>query len=279
VTSISTVSTHPEARWHAKLRLGYLQAGRSGPPVVLLHGWGAFKELWWSTLLALAPSYRAFALDLPGHGASPLGGHSHMPAIAAAVSQFCDEHGLDEVALVGHSLGGNVALELALSRPRLVSRLVLVAPAADAHALPPYVGTYIHPDYGWTALRFARLMQTVMRPIGDRVPHLHGNGLLRPFLRRVAYASRHDPTALHTLLAGMFANPLGQRARALAVPTLVVGGQFDSVVPPAEARRIAACIPAARFALIRGAMHNPMDERPASFERVLLAFLDASNQA
>jgi pimeloyl-ACP methyl ester carboxylesterase len=241
--------------------------------VLLLHGWAAFKELWWSTLVALAPRYRAFALDLPGHGESPLRERFTMPNVADSVSQFCDEHGLREIALVGHSMGGNVALELALRRPDLVRCLALVAPAADAHALPPYVGLYVHPIHGWTILRVARLIQGMMRPVGDRVPHIHGNGLVRPFLRRVAYASRHDPMAMRALLSSMFANPLSERAKGLRVPTLVINGQFDSVVPPAEAQRIADAIPNARFRLVRGAMHNPMDERPAAFERVLTQFL------
>ncbi len=279
MASISSISPRFDARWHASSHLAYLQAGEVGPPVVLLHGWAAFKELWWSTLVALAPRYRAFALDLPGHGDSPLRERFTMLNVADTIAHFCDEQGLREVALVGHSMGGNVALELALRRPDLVRCLALVAPAADAHALPPYVGLYVHPIHGWTILRVARLIQGVMRPVGDLVPHMHGNGLVRPFLRRVAYASRHDPTAMRALLSSMFDNPLSARAKDLRVPTLVVNGQFDSVVPPAEARRIANAIPQARFSLVRGAMHNPMDERPAAFERVLMQFLNEQMHA
>lgn len=245
--------------------------------MVLLHGWAAFKEIWWSTLLALAPHFHTFAPDLPGHGASPLGQRVQMLDIADAIGDFCDTHNLREIALVGHSMGGNIALELALRRPHLVRRLVLVAPAADAHALPPFVGTYIHQTYGWAALRFARLIQSAVRPIGAHVPHVHGNGFVRPFLRRVAYASQHDPMAMRVLMASMFANQLSERASEVRVPTLVINGQFDSVVPTFEARRVAAQIPDARFALIPGALHNPMDERPAAFERVLLEFLRREN--
>src|SRR5690242_16022009 len=82
-------------------------------------GWSAFKELWWSTLLALEPCARALAPDMPGHGGSPLQGSVTMSLIATRIAQFCAARGLERITLVGHSMGGNIALELALARPDL----------------------------------------------------------------------------------------------------------------------------------------------------------------
>lgn len=263
----------PQAKWDAERKIAYLQCGDHGPVVVLLHGWGAFKELWWSTLCALAPYYRVYALDMPGHADSQVAGDWSMAGIAKIVGDFCDGLALKEICLVGHSMGGNVALQVALSRPDLITSLVLVDAVADANALPRYVGTYVHPIVGWPVLRFAKLIQSILSPVGNWVPHLHGNGWVRPFLRRIAYSSRHDSFNLHTLLRGMFDNPLGEAAKSLHVPTLVISGRFDSVVPASEARRIASLLPNARYAEIAWAMHNPMDETPAIFEGLLLDFL------
>ena len=116
--------------------------------MVLLHGWGAFKELWWSTLRALGHDHRCFALDVPGHGASPLGRAASIAGLAEAVAAFCDALGLERIALIGHSMGGSVACELALRRPDLVERLVLVDPAVDASSMPGFSRTYL---LGFTA--------------------------------------------------------------------------------------------------------------------------------
>jgi hypothetical protein len=97
---------------------------------------------------------------------------------------------------------------------------------------------------------------------------------LRPWLRRSHYLTRHDLLGMRSLLGGLFENPLADQLALLNLPTLVVTGELDAVVPAEQARRAVAAIPGARLAVIRGAMHNPMDERPREFERVLLEFLE-----
>jgi 3-oxoadipate enol-lactonase len=263
-------------QWHEPLRLSYLQAGNAGPAVVLLHGWGAFKELWWSTLLALAPSYRAFAPDFPGHGGSAMGEQADMPGLARLIGSFCASLGLEEIILVGHSMGGCVAVELALERPDLVKRLVLVDAAVDAQLMPAFVRTYLHPQVGWPGLRFSLAMGKVVAPLGRRVPHQHGGGVLMPWFRRISYQMSHDPAAIYRILNGLFATEAGERLKHIGQPTLVISGQFDGLVPPAHSRRTANAIPDARFVIIPNALHNPMDEQPAAFEQALLQFLQGA---
>ena len=261
------------ARRHKRLELAYLQAGERGPVVLLLHGWGAFKELWWSTLRRLGRDHRCFALDLPGHGRSLIGRADSIDGLVDAVLAFCDELGLAEIALVGHSLGGSVACELALRRPALVRRLILVDAAVDAHLMPSFARTYLLPRYGWGLFRLMLLGARVSSPIGAQVPHEHGGGWLLPWLRRGSYIAVSEPEALYRLYRSLFATKAGETLRQITASTLVLSGQFDSVVPPAHSRRVARTIPNARYAEIAGALHNPMDERPHGFEQAVRAFL------
>lgn len=264
------------ARTHERGALAYLQAGESGPVVVMLHGWGAFKELWWSTLRALGRDHRCVAVDLPGHGRSPIGRSDSIVALADSVAAMCDDLGLREITLMGHSMGGSVAAELALRRPDLVRRLVLVAAAVDPHLMPSMARTYLLPRDGWTLFRLMLLGARIASPVGAMIPHEHGGGWLRPWLRRGSYLAFFEPEALYRLYRSLFATSAGETLRQIAVPTLVVSGQLDTVVPPRHSRRTARAIPGAQYAEIPGALHNPMDERPRSFERAVRAFLDAT---
>lgn len=146
--------------FYESLALGYVWAGEQGAPLVMLHGWGAFKELWWSTLRDLGRDHRCFAIDLPGHGDSALQHIDSMAQIADMIAAFCAANGLEAITLFGHSMGGCVAVELALRHPDLVRRLVLVDAAVDARLMPAFARSYLLPGIGWPALR---LMQTVGR--------------------------------------------------------------------------------------------------------------------
>ena len=261
-------------------QLSYLQIGAGASATVLLHGIVASKEIWWSTLVALAPLGRAFAPDLPGHGGSPLLGASGMAQIATRIGDFCDAQGLTAITLVGHSMGGNIALELALARPALVRRLVLADPAAHSTDMPIYTrSARISSSQRWAALRASIALAQKVGRVGRYVPHRHCGGFVLPALRRASYLKRHDVGALQQQLDSLFSNPIGARLAEIRVPTLVISGEFDPLVPPALSRRVAEAIPGARYAEIRGAAHNPMDERPREFARVLLEFLNPATDS
>jgi pimeloyl-ACP methyl ester carboxylesterase len=240
--------------------------------VLLLHGWGDSKEIWRPTIAALAGEARAVAPDLPGHGGSPLAGAGRMPQLAERVERLAHATGLVPFDLVGHSMGGNVALELALAHPELVRRLVLVAPAALAPEMPRYTRIYLHPAAGWAALRATLALYGRLAALAQHIPA----GAELPYaalLRRSAGAVAHDPESLRVVLRGLFDNPLGRRLHEVRAPTLVVSGELDVVVPPALSRRVAQAIPGGRYVGIPRATHHPMDDRPREFERVVLDFL------
>src|SRR5215218_7223382 len=111
----------------AQTGLHFLSAGK-GEPVVLLHGWGGFKEMWWGTTPALSPSHRVIAFDWPGHGSSdPLEtGLPVLYALADLALTRCAALSLCLVTLVGHFVGGNVVAWVAVTRPVLVARLAII---------------------------------------------------------------------------------------------------------------------------------------------------------
>ena len=254
-------------------RLSYIEAGAAGPTVVLLHGWSAFKELWWSTLLALAPHAHAYAPDMPGHGDSPLLGSTSMRQIAERIERFCAIRGDNRIVLVGHSMGGNIALELTLARPDLVEQLVLVDAAVQPAEMPMYTRSYLDQTFGWAVLRTSMAAARQISLVGRFVPHAHQGGVVLPALRRVTYMARNDADAMRVLLDRLFENPIGPRLADVRVPTLVISGEFDPLVPPPLSQHVAAAIPGAQYAVIRRAAHNPMDERPREFNAILLDFL------
>jgi pimeloyl-ACP methyl ester carboxylesterase len=270
----STIPDQPAEAFCDATQLSYLQIGTGAGATVLLHGFGGSKEIWWSTLVALAPLGRAFALDLPGHGRSLLLGDAGMAQIAARISDFCDARGLTTITLIGHSMGGNIALELTLARPALVQRLVLADPAAHSTDLPIYTNSArTNSLQRWAALRTGIAFAQKVGRVGRYVPHRHRGGFVLPALRRASYLARHDVGAMLQQLDGLFANPIGARLGEIHMPTLVISGEFDPLVPPIYSQRVAEAIPGARYVVVRRAGHNPMDERPRAFEQILLEFL------
>jgi pimeloyl-ACP methyl ester carboxylesterase len=261
------------------LGLHYLEAG-SGHPVVLLHGWAAFKEIWWGTLRALEPRYRGIALEWPGHGRTPAAeGIRLLTDLANLAEQSCAALGLAEITVVGHSMGGRVAALLALLRPDLVRRLVLVDAALD----PAHIAFY-----GRSMLKFNAVQRSVLisqrlgRGIGrwlKPAPHDHSGGLIRPYLRRAYYNGLADPHMLHSYMTALYAESLDARLPEIQQPTLVISGERDPLVLPRQARRAAEQIPNAELAIIPRAQHTPMDDRPAAFHRALLDFLDRTPPA
>jgi pimeloyl-ACP methyl ester carboxylesterase len=270
--------THIEHCYHHRLGLSYLTAGEEGPAIVFLHGWGAFKELWWSTLRDLGRDYRCFAIDMPGHGESRLGQADQIERIATLVADFCADLGLTAIILVGHSMGGSVAVEVTLRYPHLVRRLALIDAAVDAYRMPTYTRLYLLPAIGWPVFRITQAIGRAFRPIGQRIPHDHGGGWIRPWVRRASHLATFDPEGLYRILRSLFATRADERLQQIRVPTLVLTGQFDSLVPPSHARRLAQVIPGARYVVLPASIHNPMDEQPGAFTRALRAFLSDDDE-
>lgn len=261
--------------------VGALVSGpRDAPETLLfLHGWGGSKELWWNTLARLAGTHHGVALDLPGTGGTPLPpGLRTMPDMARWVARTCDRLGLARVTLVGHSLGGNLAAQVALDFPALARRLVLVDAALDPAALPARARWPLHGRLGLPALRLMRLASLPMAAAGRRAPHDRTLSFWRAYARRTHWYTQanRDDRALQCQLQALTDNPLPPaRLSALRLPLLILHGARDAVVPVAGARALANALPGAALIVFPAAHHCPMDTDPDRFAQSLRDFCDS----
>jgi pimeloyl-ACP methyl ester carboxylesterase len=247
----------------------YAQEGRLAlPPLVFLHGWGASHKFWRWTLPAFAPRRRCIAPDWVGFGRSekPRGRAYTMEALAGWLGSFLDALGIGQAELVGHSMGGTIALLFALAHPERVSRLALSNPLVDG-------GSAFNRR---TRMLMAWPMRSILFPLGRCGP------LRRWATRDFSYVQNLDDDLAADVVAGTYESTMGSllslrstdlrpRLSSLAVPTLAIGTDRDELIAPAQAD----LVPARRRARIAETGHIPMVERPAEFNRVLHEWLSA----
>jgi pimeloyl-ACP methyl ester carboxylesterase len=262
----------PETGIVASTGLRYCRYG-SGPPVVFLHGLGASNAIWVPTLERLAPHYCGVAFELPGHGSSPPPATYDLAELAALILLSCSELGMERFALVGHSLGGNIAARMALAASERVERLVLIDSALDAqHFALLHQGTA--PRYTDRTHRALRAITRLLASLGRTIPPGTTGGVLRPLARRMHVWQPVTAATMRSYIAALWSDPLSTQLEAIRQPTLLIQGTRDPLVLTRQARYAVDRIPGARLELIRGAFHTPMDERPQQFATLLQSFLD-----
>jgi pimeloyl-ACP methyl ester carboxylesterase len=256
----------------AGMSLHCTRHGAGGPAVVLLHGLGSSSADWPEQQTALQSGYRVIAVDLPGHGASPLPrGLLTVDGMAGDVAGLLEA--LDEAPahVVGLSLGACVALRLALAAPGRVRSLTLVNPFARLHLAGPG-------DLARLAQRLLLLGIAPMATVADHVarrlfPWPEQRALYEAAVTSLSATSRAAYFAAMRALARFDAR--GQLA-AIRQPTLVVTGDRDTSVPLGAKLALAAAIPRARLLVVPGSGHATPHDQPAAFNRALLDFLAAS---
>lgn len=261
------------------LRFRYLRGGAaSGLPVVLLHGWPTWAEVWLPVAQIIGKTHPWVAVDLPCQGKSSLlpRGDRTLPAYRRAIGSFLDALDLPSVALIGNSMGGSLAIMVALDRPSKVAKVVVLDAAGLNEKFPG---------------RTVRMYAPFLLPSLLRAP---GPESVRKLLRRVVF---HDPRfaddgwveavttawrpadrrralidsgfALRRPDASVFAD-----LPRLAPPTLVLSGREDVQFSWQSAEAASRRIPKARFAAIEGAAHFPMVEKPVETAGLIVEFLD-----
>lgn len=260
-------------------------AGADETPIVFIHGHSACWQHWLEQLPQFMRSHRCIAFDLPGFGNSemPADGIS-MSGYARAVDELLQQLGVAAACVVGNSMGGFVAAELAIRFPQRVERLVLVSAAGLA-------GRYIGLPTELIAHPSGVAIGRVLFGLGG-VPDGLATGLARRRGgRRLAlgfvttHARRLHPALVRELIGGTgrsgaapAAVELAQydfkdRVPDIACPTLIVWGDTDNLVPVSSAAAYEDAIPNARKVIYEDTGHVPMLERPARFNADLTAFL------
>jgi pimeloyl-ACP methyl ester carboxylesterase len=266
----------------------YTEVG-SGPVLLLIHGMGGSYENWREVIDPLARHYTVVAPDLPGHGRSgPGGGDYSIGALATSLRDLLIALGHERATLVGHSLGGGVAMQLAYQFPEFADRLVLVS----SGGLGPEVTLVLRA----AALPGSDLVIAATARIGSRAGAAFGRGLgvvgLRPTIdvAEVArgYASLSDGERRAAFLATVRSviSARGQRVNAsdrlylnAGVPVLIIWGSRDPIIPVRHGKRAHEAIAGSRLVIFDGIGHLPQLEAPARFVTVLERFLEETEPA
>jgi pimeloyl-ACP methyl ester carboxylesterase len=237
--------------------------------VLLLHGLGADGTSWRLQINALAAEgYRVVAPDLRGFGRSTYPGSISLAAMAADVAVLVRSLGCESIAVAGISMGGTVALHLALDHAAVVRRLVLVNICDRLR--PTRLRGWL--DY---ALRYVCLYSMGMRAQAWLVarhtfPHPHQAELRRLLAEQIVQSNRHGYMGALRALGCFNVRP---RLSDIRVPTLVVTGSQDSTIPPAAQATLVAGIAGAEQVTIPEGGHGLTVDSPVEFNRTLLAFL------
>lgn len=255
------------------MRLRAVESGEGGAePLVLLHGLFGQAQNFATVQRALSATRRVIALDLRNHGASPHDARMDYPAMAADVAETLRGMSLGPAAVLGHSMGGKVAMTLALTEPELVSRLVVadIAPVDYPPAFRPYAEAMLALE-----LRPGLLRREADAALAAAVPAAGVRGFLLQNLRLDAgtpewrIGLREIAAALPVIEA---APPQLEGARYEG-PTLVLAGEKSDYIRPEHRPLFHALFPAARFATVKGAGHWLHAEKPEGFAAALEAFL------
>ncbi|HEV2771452.1 MAG TPA: alpha/beta fold hydrolase [Thermoleophilaceae bacterium] len=258
-------------------RFSLLEAG-TGAPLVMLHGLGGTKASFLPTVAGLSGHYRTIAVDLPGFGDSgkPLGARYDPAFFADSVVSLLDALGLERVHLLGHSLGGRAALEVAFEHPERIEGLVLAAPSLAwlcDRRWAPYL-RLVPPQLGLLQAAPRPIVERILRRLVREAETPWAETALDEFLR--AYLTPRGRVAFYAAARQVYLEEperFWSRLDDLGPESLFVWGRRDEVVPFGFARHVRAHVPAARH-LELDCGHTPQVESPARFHAAIADFLD-----
>ena len=246
----------------------------AGAPLVILHGLYGAKRNWASIAARLAPRRRVITVDLRNHGESPWDARHDYPALAADVARLIEARVGGPADVLGHSMGGKAAMILALSRPELVSRLVVVdiapAPSPGTAAIAPHVLRDV-PLAGFT--RRTEVEEFLAPAIPDPAVRAFLVANVRSGPNGLAWTINLE--ALDRHFTDILSFPDVPAGQLFTKPTLFIAGGRSDYVRPEHQPAIERLFPTASVQAIPGAGHWVHAEAPAAFLEVVERFLDA----
>lgn len=239
-------ATHSITVGHHQL---YYRTVGQGSPLVLIHGFGVSGYIWQLMLPYLAQRHQVFIIDLPGYGKSTFTPPWRLREMAPLLITWLRELNLSSVALMGHSMGGAIALHISASAPELVERLVLVSAA----------GIPLN----------AHLSHLVLRSI--RSFFQQGNGSYPSELIQDVLQPR--PLLFWQTAQEMMHSDFRAEIAANKIPTLIIWGEQDVFLPISLGRALHAALPHATFVTLPNTGHRPMLAFPELVSTMVLSFL------
>jgi pimeloyl-ACP methyl ester carboxylesterase len=241
----------------------YLSRGTSAPPVVAIHGAGGLGRYWGNQLVGLSRTMRFVTFDLPGHGRSTGPTHTTIAEGAQRVQAIMDVLKIKQAVLMGHSMGGAIALFLARQLPERVCALVLVGTGARLRVHPQILAG-IHADWNATT----RLITEWSYAPGTS-----------PLVLDTATADLRavDQPVVHSDYAACNAFDMMDEIGDVAAPALVVVGERDRMTPPAYAQHLERSLPNATLEIVPNAGHMVMLEQPNAVNDAVRRFMNRWN--
>jgi pimeloyl-ACP methyl ester carboxylesterase len=242
----------------------YYMAGQ-GEPLVVIHGGGGDARTWWGNIAELAKNYTVYAPDLPGYGGSQaLDGDYFIPELVEFVDKFARSLGLEKFNLVGHSLGGGIALDYALKSPHKIKKLVLVSSLCLGREIAFWVRLFSLPALIGS---LGALYMAVLKGIKWVVSQLNPAVFIMPLSPASMAVGGSITTFRQQTLV------LENRLSEVSMPTLLVWGAKDPIVPVRQAYRASRVIPDCRVEIFENRGHNVHRDELKQFSSVITGFL------
>ena len=259
------VNIHSKKIKVGKLDIHYVTGGH-GEPLVVIHGGANGAGAWKENLVELSKNYTIYVPDLPGFGHSqPMDGDCYIPELVEFIDDFSDKLGLESFHLMGHSLGGGVALSYVLKFPHKIKRLVLISSMCMGREIALWVrflsSSVFCRSIGVAAFGILKAIKWVAERLFARFE------FVIPFTR----ASMLLGSSITTFKEQ--ATVLANRLSEIMVPTLVIWGAKDSILPVKHAYAAAQLIPLCQIKVFEDCGHSVYRQRIPEFSQLLTDFL------
>ena len=249
-------------------KIRYLESGNSGDTLVLVHGLGASAERWEYVIPHFQEHFRVIVPDLIGFG------YSDKPMVdyttdffAEFLKKFLEKLEISNPIIIGSSLGGQITAEYTLNNNSSVQKLILVSPSGvmkhSTPALDAYVMAALYPNMDAAKNAF-EMMSGTSKEIDQKI--------IEGFVKRMQMPNA-KMAFMSTLLGLKNSQTLTEKLSSITVPTMVVWGEKDPVIPVQYADSIVSTIQDCRFYRMDGCGHTPYVEAPADFVKIVMEFL------
>ncbi len=260
-------------------KIRYIVKG-NGSPVLLIHGFGQFLEVWWFNIGPLSQHYQVYAMDLPGYGLSDKPGIDYTLSSATEfIIDFMEALGIEHASLIGHSMGGIICLGGAINFPSKVDRIILVDSGSLFEKVPLLYRLCALPILGDILVR-----PTIKAGVRRRIKRAFYNpDLVTEDMVNLNYELLKIPGVKDTMLGVLRngvrrsgSNPetiVTDKLHLVKVPTLLIHGAQDMVIPLEYTQNACRLIPDCRLEVIDECGHCPHLEKASEFNKAVISFL------